>query len=354
MIRLLSNALPQGSLTSRPTLVTDTAGPSSPAVRARPPLAPAPHPAARRLALLARKALIAEAELTPKPGLVDRRGQWRPHRPVARPHAALGAGHRALLLPNGRGLERIRAMSVTARATCIHRPPGRARDAGSDRRKQRHKGAIWSLGLLISAAAMHDEDSRTPAANPTVAAPAAAPSPAGPAACAALAATAKDIASFQDRAMPRLVSHGDAVARRYNVTGARGEALSGFPHVMKVALPILRRKREDGVPAQIARLDALIGIMSRLDDTCVLHRGGEAALTATKEGALAVEAAGGTGTPLGRQRLLELDRRLLALNASPGGSADLLAAALFLDALEQRQRDVAADQSLAEAPDGTH
>ncbi|WP_194939256.1 triphosphoribosyl-dephospho-CoA synthase, partial [Pseudomonas paraeruginosa] len=35
----------------------------------------------------------------------------------------------------------------------------------------------------------------------------------------------------------------------------------------------------------------------------------------------------------GRRRLRELDRRLLALNASPGGAADLLAACLFLDRL---------------------
>ncbi|NPZ21089.1 hypothetical protein DZ956_030320, partial [Pseudomonas aeruginosa] len=35
----------------------------------------------------------------------------------------------------------------------------------------------------------------------------------------------------------------------------------------------------------------------------------------------------------GRRRLCELDRRLLALNASPGGAADLLAACLFLDRL---------------------
>ncbi|WP_258054156.1 triphosphoribosyl-dephospho-CoA synthase, partial [Pseudomonas aeruginosa] len=34
-----------------------------------------------------------------------------------------------------------------------------------------------------------------------------------------------------------------------------------------------------------------------------------------------------------RDGLGELDRRLLALNASPGGAADLLAACLFLDRL---------------------
>ena len=99
---------------------------------------------------------------------------------------------------------------------------------------------------------------------------------------------------------------------------------------------------------QVARLDALLSVMSRLDDTCVLYRGGSAALATAKEGALAVEAAGGSGTALGKQRLRQLDRRLLDLNVSPGGSADLLAAALFLDAVERRQHEVEPDESVAE------
>ncbi|WP_033876468.1 triphosphoribosyl-dephospho-CoA synthase, partial [Pseudomonas aeruginosa] len=41
----------------------------------------------------------------------------------------------------------------------------------------------------------------------------------------------------------------------------------------------------------------------------------------------------GRPPPRGAPRLCELDRRLLALNASPGGAADLLAACLFLDRL---------------------
>ncbi|NPX85841.1 triphosphoribosyl-dephospho-CoA synthase MdcB, partial [Pseudomonas aeruginosa] len=51
------------------------------------------------------------------------------------------------------------------------------------------------------------------------------------------------------------------------------------------------------------------------------------------EDARAVLAAGGSASLAGRRRLCELDRRLLALNASPGGAADLLAACLFLDRL---------------------
>jgi triphosphoribosyl-dephospho-CoA synthase len=185
-----------------------------------------------------------------------------------------------------------------------------------------HKGAIWALGLLVAASAMHDNDAVTPST---------------------VATTAKVIASFEDRATPRLVSHGDAMAKRYGVAGARGEALRGFPHVVAVGLPTLCRKRRSGVTEQVARLDALLSIMSSLDDTCLLYRGGQTALAAAKEGAAAVEAAGGAGTTLGREQLWQLDRRLLELNASPGGSADLLAAALFLDALERRQNDVEPD-----------
>ncbi|MBH9326363.1 triphosphoribosyl-dephospho-CoA synthase, partial [Pseudomonas aeruginosa] len=50
-------------------------------------------------------------------------------------------------------------------------------------------------------------------------------------------------------------------------------------------------------------------------------------------GARAGPAAGGRARLAGRRRLGARDRRLLALNASPGGAADLLAACLFLDRL---------------------
>ncbi len=283
--------------------------------------------AARRLARLARQALIAEAELTPKPGLVDRRGVgahtdlsldiMRRSAVAIEPYfcrmAILSKGAR----PSQSMREQLALIGRHAEHAMLEATCG----------SNSHKGAIWALGLLVSAAAMYDEDG---------------------ARATAVAVKAKDIASFEDRAMPRLVSHGDAVARQYGVAGARGEALCGFPHVMKLALPMLRRRRQQGAMEQIARLDALLSVMSRLDDTCVLYRGGAAALATAKEGALAVEAAGGSATPLGKRRLNQFERRLLNLNVSPGGSADLLAAALFLDAVERRQNDVEPDESVAE------
>ena len=79
--------------------------------------------------------------------------------------------------------------------------------------------------------------------------------------------------------------------------------------------------------------------MSSLDDTCLLYRGGETALMTAKEGAIEVATAGGSGTAIGRSYLQRLDRQLLDLHVSPGGSADLLAATLFLDAVERRQTE---------------
>jgi triphosphoribosyl-dephospho-CoA synthase len=288
---------------------------------------------ARRLARLARQALIAEAELTPKPGLVDRRGNGA-HADLSlellRRSANTIEPYLYEMAAVSRGAHP--CQSIRERLAAIGRRAERAMfeaTGGSNA----HKGAIWALGLLVSAQAMHEE---------------------GAATASATAATAAEIAAFEDHALPRLVTHGDTVAKRYGVAGARGEALSGFPHVMNVGLPVLRRQRRAGVGEEVARLDALLAIMSRLDDTCLLYRGGPAALAVAKEGALAVAVSGGAGSVTGRERLRSLNRRLLELNVSPGGSADLLAATLFLDAVEYGQDEVQADSSLLEVSHGTH
>jgi triphosphoribosyl-dephospho-CoA synthase len=74
--------------------------------------------------------------------------------------------------------------------------------------------------------------------------------------------------------------------------------------------------------------------MSTLDDTCLLYRGGGPALETAKLGAREVLALGGSNSPSGMARLFQLDKDLIKLHASPGGSADLLAATLFLDSLD--------------------
>jgi len=289
---------------------------------------------AMRIAGLVRQALIAEAELTPKPGLVDRRGAgahidlslaiMRRSALAIEPYICLMAFVSRRSHPSQPLRERLAVIGRDAECAMLKATGG----------SNSHKGAIWILGLLASAAAMQNDD------NPRAA---------------VITATARKIASFEDRATPRLVSHGDTVAKRYGVAGARGEALRGFPHVVDVGLPMLRSKRASNATENVARLDTLLSIMSSLDDTCLLYRGGEEALVTAKAGAAAVERAGGSGTAIGSQKLFRLDRRLLELGASPGGSGDLLAATLFLDAVERRQNEVQADRSGgSEDIHGTH
>lgn len=281
-----------------------------------------PEPAAW-MASLARQALIAEAELTPKPGLVDRRGAGAHSdlslammrlsalaiEPYFREMALLSAGVR----PTQGIRDQLAAIGRNAERAMFRVTGG----------SNSHKGAIWALGLLISAAAMQSDENRT---------------------ASEIAATARALASFEDRAAPRLVSHGDVVAKRYGASGARGEALQGFPPIVDIGLPTLRRKRASGATEHVARLDTLLSIMARLDDTCLLYRGGTDALIRAKKSALAVERAGGVGTQIGRQQLILLDCQLRDLRVSPGGSADLLAATIFLDAIERKQSAVGADE----------
>ena len=175
-----------------------------------------------------------------------------------------------------------------------------------------HRGAIWALGLLTAAAALEPQS-----LHPN-----------------AVTLTAAKLALLDDRHAPQPMSHGAQVAQRYGARGAREEAQLGFPSVLQRGLPQLHKSRQQQAGEQNARLDALLAIMTALADTCVLYRAGTAGLHAMQHGAQAVLDAGGSATLAGRRHLHELDQQLLALNASPGGAADLLAACLFIDRLD--------------------
>jgi triphosphoribosyl-dephospho-CoA synthase len=293
---------------------------------------PSFHPllAANQVAELARQALVAEAELTPKPGLVDRRGSGahsdlsldlmrRSASTIAPYFAAMAAASFISLLDRPLRAE-VAAIGREAEAAMLRATGG----------SNSHRGAIWVLGLLVTATAQ--SDSLRPRA---------------------IAKDAALLAQFPDSARPQLVSHGDLVRSRYGVPGARGEAYAGFPHVVRVGLPVLRAAREHGSSETNSRLSSLLAIMSSLEDTCVLYRGGDEGLQTVKQGAREVLASGGPGCNAGDDALRRLDRKLFARNISPGGSADLLAATLFLDAIERGLYDVQEDSSLLEESYGT-
>jgi triphosphoribosyl-dephospho-CoA synthase len=280
------------------------------------------------LADAATSALIEEAELTPKPALVDRRGSGA-HFDL---NLALLRRSAEALHP---GFVRL-AQATSCRANAgddlqLRADLGRigrdmehemlAATGGSNA----HRGAIWAIGLLVAAASQNLAERRPPC----------------------LAAAAAALARLPDRFAPRpnaiaaeatapCLSHGQCARLRFGAAGARGQAQSAFPQVIHAGLPALRAARRCGAPEDCARLDALMAIMAELDDTCLLHRGGLRALETAQSGAKAVLALGGTASAIGMRRLGRLQGELMAMWASPGGSADLLAVTLFLDRLERR------------------
>jgi triphosphoribosyl-dephospho-CoA synthase len=283
------------------------------------------------LAGLAWQSLIAEADLTPKPGLVDGRSSgshsdlsldlmrrsadaiapYFTRMALASAEAQMDTSLRAVVASIGREAE-----AAMLRAT-----------SGSNA----HKGAIWVLGLLVCAASLSE------GSLPEF-----------------VAEAGGYLARLPDRARPQMVSHGDVVLERYGATGARGEAYANFPHVVKIGLPALKAARKSGRTERDSRLAALLAIMSHLDDTCVLYRGGAVAQTIVHEGAARVIKVGGPGRPIGDAALIALGQEFVRLRISPGGSADLLAATLFLDALERGLERVEKDNSLVEENDGEY
>ncbi|MFZ4966341.1 triphosphoribosyl-dephospho-CoA synthase [Pseudomonas sp. Mn2068] len=269
---------------------------------------------AERLADFAVEALIDEADLSPKPALVDRRGNG------AHSDLHLGLMHASALSlwPMFREMAEAAAASGTVDLP-LREALGRIGREGEQAMLQTtggvntHRGAIWALGLLVAAAAL---EPRAVMAN-------------------ALTLRAARLALLEDRHAPNGSSHGSQVAQRYGARGAREEAQLGFPAVTRLGLPQLKRSRLAGHGEQNARLDALLAIMTSLADTCVLYRAGVPGLQAMQQGARAVLEAGGSASLAGRRSLNELDQQLLAMNASPGGAADLLAACLLIDRLEQ-------------------
>ena len=116
---------------------------------------------------------------------------------------------------------------------------------------------------------------------------------------------------------PASGTHGSAV--RAQCGGVRQEAISGFPTA--------RHMRE--LLSRSGALAALTWSMSRLDDSTLVYRGGPEGLRYVQQAASAL-------LTLPENALVPaleaLDDDLIARHLSPGGSADLLSLALFLDA----------------------
>jgi triphosphoribosyl-dephospho-CoA synthase len=181
-----------------------------------------------------------------------------------------------------------------------------------------HRGAIFTLGLLCAAAgAAH----------------------AAGLACSAVHLRSMLVARWGDALAARSpagpASHGQRAARAHGLRGAGAEAALGLPTLFEQVLPALRQARRAGADERCARLHALFTAIAEVADTNLVHRGGLPGLRFAQAQAREFLAAGGglaadAPARAARVHALFVERRL-----SPGGAADLLAAACWVERVER-------------------
>jgi triphosphoribosyl-dephospho-CoA synthase len=182
-----------------------------------------------------------------------------------------------------------------------------------------HRGAIFSLGLLVAAAAsLRARDAHLCAES----------------ICGEVAVR-WGVAILAEAQRARGESHGQRVGRRYGAGGARHEAAGGFPTLQAVAIPALRLVLGNREQTNAARVHTLMTLVATTEDTNLLHRGGSTGLAYAQRRACEFLRAGGIASPGWQVSLAQIGSDFVARRLSPGGSADLVACAWFLVRVEQ-------------------
>jgi triphosphoribosyl-dephospho-CoA synthase len=265
------------------------------------------------IAASAVQCLLLELETWPKPGLVshidagshdDMNAEtFRASAAAIEPyfHALADAG------ASGAAMAHLRIIGLEAEAAM------RAATLGINT----HRGAIFGLGLLCAAAGARAGECIDPAVT--------------------LGTVVSRLWGAGIIDGPVLLhSHGSRARLRFGAGGARMEAAQGFPSVYRVGLPALRwgacNVPGDG---EAARVEACFALIAALEDTNLLHRGGPPGLQFARRAARRFLDQGGVGRPGWRRRAQAVHEGFVARRLSPGGSADLLAMTLFVDAHER-------------------
>ena len=126
-------------------------------------------------------------------------------------------------------------------------------------------------------------------------------------------------------------SHGAKAVREFGVKGARDLACEGYKPLFEDWLPYFRSVKAEDYGLQ----KTLLRIMATLDDTCVIHRVGYDRAVAVKgeAGALLKQIPGKAGNDGWTAHLEAMCERYAAEGVSPGGAADMLALTIFIDSI---------------------
>lgn len=268
----------------------------------------------RRLARIAIRSLYQELTLYPKPGLVSLvdNGSHDDMDASTFMRSLFALRHYFFRIAEAgmaaAPFSELRQLGLEAEQRMLHATRG----------VNTHRGAIFCLGMLCAAIAYcHSQE--MPMSPPAIRA--------------ALLIQWGDSLTAHSTPAGGRDSHGLRVAASHAVGGAREEGAMGFPSVFEIALPQLQKTRDAGRNSRCAMVDALFALMAHISDTNVYHRGGSAGATVVRDRSRAFLACGGSGDDAWMTRAQATHCEFVRLRLSPGGAADLLAAACLIQSV---------------------
>lgn len=259
------------------------------------------HVICKRIADEAVAALIEEVQLTPKPGLVDTENNGAHHDlSLTKMQNSAHSLHNTFYQMAMLSFNRPPTVEIREQFGAIGRNGEKEMFAVTEN-SNTHKGAIWSIGLLCSAIARRQGQVLFPQ----------------------VFNDAAELANLPDQYIPKSKTNGSKVKENYGIPGAREEAQQAFPHIQKFSLPAFLQAAHR-MSLRDAKLHTLLVLIANLNDTCLLHRGGLEGLELAKQEAQKLL------TNFSISNMKKLDEFYIKHWLSPGGSADLLAATLFV------------------------
>jgi triphosphoribosyl-dephospho-CoA synthetase len=182
-----------------------------------------------------------------------------------------------------------------------------------------HKGAIFSLGILVAATGVLERQ-KIPYDTTKL-----------------MMVVEKMLThllknDFADLSAKKELTAGEKQFLQYGKGGIREEAAAGYPTVIKVALPYLRRN--NGTRNQRLLNTLMLIVKSSQDSNLIKRAGNVNVLPWVKEKVDFFFSLGGSQTEGGRLYLEQLDNLFIEKNLSLGGSADLLILTIYCALLE--------------------
>ena len=260
---------------------------------------PTPDARAQRIGRAAIAALYDELALAPKPGLVSfvDAGSHSDMDATTFMRSLFALRHYfpriAMRGAAGASFESLQSLGLNAEARMLQATGG----------INTHRGAVFTLGLICAAAGSRQR----------------------------LMDQWGD--ALQARRHRPSSSNGQRAARAFGLRSVGEEAALGFPIVFESAVPALVAARCQGLNDQAARLQSLFHIIAELDDTNLAHRGGLNGLRFAQSQARGFLSAGGAARPDAVAHAQQIHQDFIARRLSPGGAADVLAAAILIERL---------------------